>query len=88
MRAIALESFETGPTLHDLPVPTPDTGEVLVRVRHASINGFDVAVAAGMVKGMMSIAFLWCSARISPERWSRRDLTCLGFRLEMKSSES
>ncbi len=68
MRAIALDSFEAGPTLRDLPVPAPDTGEVLVRVRHASINGFDVAVAAGMVKGMMAHRFPRCSARFRRNR--------------------
>lgn len=53
MRAIAVEDFETGPVLLDLPVPEPGGGEVLVRVHHTSLNGFDAAVASGMVKDMM-----------------------------------
>jgi NADPH:quinone reductase-like Zn-dependent oxidoreductase len=57
MRAIAVESFETGPVLVDLPVPEPEPGEVLVKVSHASLNGFDAAVAGGMVKDMMEHRF-------------------------------
>lgn len=44
MRAIGLESFEQGPVVLDLPVPQPGAGEVLVKVSHTSVNGFDVAV--------------------------------------------
>lgn len=57
MRAIAIAGFETGPELHDLPTPEPGPGEVLVRVHSASLNGFDVAVAAGMLQGMMEHRF-------------------------------
>ncbi len=57
MRAIAVESFEAGPVLIDLPVPEPGPGEVLVRVSHASLNGFDAAVASGMAKDMMEHRF-------------------------------
>jgi NADPH:quinone reductase-like Zn-dependent oxidoreductase len=57
MRAIALADFGVAPALHDLPVPQPGPGEVLVRVRASSINGFDVAVAAGYLKGMMEYRF-------------------------------
>jgi NADPH:quinone reductase-like Zn-dependent oxidoreductase len=57
MRAIGVESFEVGPVLLDLPVPQPGPGEVLVKVQHASLNGFDVAVALGMVKDMMEHRF-------------------------------
>lgn len=41
----------------DLPVPEPGPGEVLVKVGSASLNGFDVAVASGVVKGMMEHRF-------------------------------
>ncbi len=57
MRAIAVESFEAGPVLLELSVPEPGPGEVLVKVRHASVNGFDVAVAGGMVKDLMEHRF-------------------------------
>jgi len=57
MRAIGVESFETGPVLLDLEVPALAPGEVLVKMQSASINGFDVAVAGGMVKDMMEHRF-------------------------------
>ena len=40
-----------------MPKPEPGPGEVLVRVRASSVNGFDVAVAAGRLKGMMEHRF-------------------------------
>jgi D-arabinose 1-dehydrogenase-like Zn-dependent alcohol dehydrogenase len=52
MKAIAIDDFGAPPSLHDLPVPEPGEGEVLVRVRASSVNGFDVAVAGGHLKGM------------------------------------
>jgi NADPH:quinone reductase len=57
MRAIGLESFEGGPVLLDLAIPEMGPGEVLVHVDHASINGFDVAVAAGTVRDFMEHRF-------------------------------
>jgi NADPH:quinone reductase-like Zn-dependent oxidoreductase len=57
MRAIALNDYGTPPVLIDLPTPEPGPAEVLVRVRASSINGFDVSVAAGMLKGMMEHRF-------------------------------
>lgn len=57
MRAIAFSDFGVAPEVHELPVPEPGPGEVLVRVNHSSVNGFDVAVAAGMVKEIMEHRF-------------------------------
>jgi NADPH:quinone reductase len=57
MRAIAIDDFGVPPRLHDLPVPEPGEGEVLVRVRASSVNGFDVSVAGGYLKGMMEHRF-------------------------------
>ena len=57
MRAIAIHDYGTPPVLSELPKPGPGPGEVLVRVRASSINGFDAAVAAGMLKGMMEHRF-------------------------------
>ena len=57
MRALVIEDFESAPRVIDLPVPEPGSGEVLVKVSSASLNGFDVAVASGMVKGMMEHRF-------------------------------
>jgi NADPH:quinone reductase-like Zn-dependent oxidoreductase len=57
MRAIAVSDYGTLPSLIELPKPEPGRGEVLIRVRASSINGFDGAVAAGMLKGMMEHRF-------------------------------
>jgi NADPH:quinone reductase-like Zn-dependent oxidoreductase len=57
MRAIVINDFGAPPTLSDLPQPKPEAGEVLVRVRASSLNGFDAATAAGMLKGMMEHRF-------------------------------
>jgi NADPH2:quinone reductase len=57
MKGIAIDDFGAPPSLHDLPVPEPGEGEVLVRVRASSVNGFDVAVAGGHLKGMMEHHF-------------------------------
>ncbi len=53
MRAFALADFESAAHLMELPTPGVDAGHVLVGVRAATVNGFDVAVASGMVKDMM-----------------------------------
>jgi NADPH:quinone reductase-like Zn-dependent oxidoreductase len=57
MRAIAITDFGAAPALIDVPKPTPEPGEVLVRVQASSVNGFDLAVAGGMLKGMMEHRF-------------------------------
>ena len=45
------------PTVMRLDVPEPAAGEVRVRVRAASVNGFDLAVAGGMQAGVMEHRF-------------------------------
>lgn len=57
MRVFALPDFGTEPTLLDIPTPEPGAGEVLVRVHAASVNGFDLSVAAGRLEGMMEHRF-------------------------------
>jgi NADPH:quinone reductase len=57
MRAIAMTGFGAAPTLTDLDVPEPKEGEVRVRIRAASVNGFDLAVAAGHTKDYMEHRF-------------------------------
>ncbi|HJR44749.1 MAG TPA: NADP-dependent oxidoreductase [Actinomycetota bacterium] len=57
MKAIAFTDFGVAPALLDVPMPEPAPGEVLVRVDHSSINGFDLAVGAGKVKGAMEHRF-------------------------------
>jgi NADPH2:quinone reductase len=52
MRAIALNSPDTAPALHDLPTPAPADNEVLVRVHASSVNPVDNSIAAGMLAKM------------------------------------
>jgi D-arabinose 1-dehydrogenase-like Zn-dependent alcohol dehydrogenase len=54
MRAVVLTSAEsTSPEVVDLPLPEPQAGEVRVKVAAASVNGFDLSVAAGHTKAYM-----------------------------------
>ncbi|MGR6319806.1 NADP-dependent oxidoreductase [Micromonospora soli] len=58
MEAITLDAEGAAPTLRDdLARPSPGPGEVLVRVRASSINGFDKKAAAGMMRGAMEYRF-------------------------------
>jgi NADPH:quinone reductase-like Zn-dependent oxidoreductase len=57
MRTVAINDFGARPIVVELPVPAPRPGEVLVRVRASSVNGFDVAVAAGAYKGKLEHKF-------------------------------
>jgi hypothetical protein len=57
MRAFVLTEFGAAPQLTDLDVPEPAEGEVRVRVLAASVNGFDLSVAAGYLEDMMEHRF-------------------------------
>jgi NADPH:quinone reductase len=57
MRAITLESFDSDPTLQDIPTPQIAPNEVLVRVRASSVNPMDNAIASGMLKDMVEHEF-------------------------------
>jgi NADPH2:quinone reductase len=57
MKAIATTDFGAPATLIDVPAPGPAEGEILVRVEASSINGFDLSVAKGVLRGMMEHRF-------------------------------
>jgi NADPH2:quinone reductase len=57
MRAITLESFDSGPALQDIPTPQIGPNEVLVRVQASSANPVDGAIAAEMLKDMVEHEF-------------------------------
>jgi NADPH:quinone reductase-like Zn-dependent oxidoreductase len=57
MKAIATTDFGAPVTLVEIPTPEPAEGEILVRVASSSINGFDLSVAGGRLKGMMEHRF-------------------------------
>jgi len=53
MRAIVIAEQGAPPSLAELPTPEPGAGEVQVKLAASSLNGFDTAVAAGYLTGMM-----------------------------------
>ena len=53
MKAFAITARDTQPAVQDLPTPEPAAGEVLVEVEAASVNGFDLSVAAGYAWDMI-----------------------------------
>lgn len=57
MKVFALREFDQAPEVTEVDQPTPQEGEVRVRVRAASLNGFDLSVASGRLKGMMQHEF-------------------------------
>lgn len=57
MKAFALHDFDHVPEIIEIAVPEPAEGEVRVRVRAASVNGFDLAVANGYLNGVMEHTF-------------------------------
>ena len=57
MRAIILESFDTSPTLQEIPTSQTAPNEVLVRVRASSVNPVDNAIVSGMLKDMVEHQF-------------------------------
>jgi NADPH:quinone reductase-like Zn-dependent oxidoreductase len=57
MKALALASFDVQPAVIDVPPPEAGPGEVLVRVRAASVNAFDIGVAAGFMKDFLPYVF-------------------------------
>jgi len=53
VKAVALTALETPPAVReDLPEPTPEPDQVLVRVRASSVNPADNSIAGGMLKHM------------------------------------
>jgi len=57
MPAAVLPDFGQPVSLTNLPIPEPGPGEVRVRGRASSVNGFDLAVAAGYIRDWMEHRF-------------------------------
>ncbi|NUP50146.1 MAG: NADP-dependent oxidoreductase [Catenulispora sp.] len=57
MRAVAFASHGSAPEVHDLPIPTPAAGEILVEVAASSLNGFDFGVLGGHLQGVYEYEF-------------------------------
>jgi len=54
MKAIRINEWAQPVQIEELPQPTPANDEALVRVRAASVNGIDRAIAAGYLKMMVT----------------------------------
>jgi NADPH:quinone reductase-like Zn-dependent oxidoreductase len=57
MRAVTLDSVPASPAVTEVDTPRPGAGELLVKVAASSVNGFDIATAAGYLQGMMEHRF-------------------------------
>src|SRR5947209_19483540 len=57
MKAYAISGRDSQPAVQDIPQPEPAEGEVLIAVEAASVNGFDLSVAAGYVWDMLPHEF-------------------------------
>ncbi|MFI9834740.1 NADP-dependent oxidoreductase [Streptomyces sp. NPDC051913] len=57
MRAVTLDAVPATPAVTEVDMPRPEAGELLVKVAAASVNGFDLAVTAGYLQGMMEHRF-------------------------------
>src|SRR5437588_266545 len=54
MKAVRINEWGQPVQVEDIPQPAPGSDEVLVRVHAATINPFDLAVIAGMVRAMLN----------------------------------
>ena len=57
MRALAIERRDAAPAVVEVAEPSAGDGQVLVRVEAASVNGFDLAIAAGRIWDSMPHEF-------------------------------
>jgi NADPH:quinone reductase-like Zn-dependent oxidoreductase len=57
LRAIVTSDFGSPAVLADTEVPTPGAGELRIRLRASSLNGFDNAMVHGFLRGLMDHDF-------------------------------
>jgi NADPH:quinone reductase-like Zn-dependent oxidoreductase len=57
MRALAIRGYKSAMEMMDLPRPEPGPGDLLVRVRAASVNPVDVKIRDGLVKVLTPYSF-------------------------------
>ena len=57
MKALAIERRDVAPAVLDVAAPAAGDGQVLIRVEAASVNGFDLAIAAGRIWDSMPADF-------------------------------
>lgn len=66
MKAFVLQAFDEPPTVADIRKPEAGPGQVLVRVRAASVNGIDLSIASGRLQGMLAYDFPVVLGKASP----------------------
>jgi NADPH:quinone reductase-like Zn-dependent oxidoreductase len=54
MRALTVLEADAQPAVADIPAPEAGPGTVLVKLKAASLNAVDAAIASGMLAGMMT----------------------------------
>lgn len=57
MKAFVLPAFDTPPTVADVPRPEAGPGQVRIRVHASSVNGIDLSITSGRLKGMLPYDF-------------------------------
>jgi NADPH:quinone reductase-like Zn-dependent oxidoreductase len=57
MRAVITENYGSPPTVAEVPTPTAGPGQIRVKIRASSLNGFDTALTRGFFRGMMDHQF-------------------------------
>src|SRR5690349_8612338 len=57
MRAVVTTDYGSPAAVAELPTPIPGPGEIRVRVCASSLNGFDLAMANGYLRGLMEHEF-------------------------------
>ena len=55
MKALRYTAYGVRPVLHDIPVPEPGPGEVLVRVAGAALNPLDVKIGTGSMRDFFPV---------------------------------
>ena len=57
MRAVVIHDHGSAPALAEVPTPHAGPGEIRIKVRSSSLNGFDIAMVNGYLRGMLEHRF-------------------------------
>lgn len=57
MKAVRIHGYGAAPVMEDVALPAPGPGQVLVRVKAASLNPLDVKLHSGAMHGYFPLAF-------------------------------
>lgn len=62
MKAVRIHGYGAAPVMEDVALPAPGPGQVLVRVKAASLNPLDVKLHSGAMHGYFRLAFPYTMA--------------------------